>query len=379
MRREFILILIFFLSLSSSVTYTNTQNLLFNSYSRLIYPLLLLDLLIVGVMYMLAKTKGDGELLATAKSELWQFVLTLAIFLLAATIYMSLDAIFRQILLHRLGEASVNNPLQNSYSTAPYLVSIYHNMETEFITYLKSTSKKEEELIFNGAISEPTMFLYVDPSSMLKAELSSLVYCALTVLNYPVCVINSAIDNAFFIVFVGSATYPAYYYNKVAADVLDAVFVRGASIMENYLIPWRIIFSFFFGNLLSLAPFAAVFLRLLPWTRDAGNLLFTLVIAFGIVFPFVIAYLYISVGITPSSPSPVKSFVTSSNICETSFKTAVNNQLFPALRCNSRGSTPGLATSIAFYSLAIAVPSLALGIASTFAVGFNKLFDYFNV
>ena len=360
------------LTLSFAETQTNNSFDAFKlAYTKIILALFALDAVIMGIMYMYGKSVSEASILYKVHSESWQLVLTLALFLVMDTLFLSFNYWFVSYLHY----SDVNTQM----SIGQHIVTQYQVLEEDIQNKVQIASAKEIEYYIKGSTNSPVFFPVFDKSSFAFHIILNVILCSPTLANFPVCMLKSGFNSALETSILVNVNYPANLIFSNYATIVEQVVIQLTRYAENFLIPCRIIFQFFFTDIFKLLPLMAVTLRVLPWTRDAGNLIFTLTLSFGIIFPFIISFMYLpfSTGSSTNSlSSNLADTVCSNNIPTGSAVPPLEEVIhFGPLTCSGDIS---IANSVAYYPILIVIPSLALGIASTFAMGFNKMFDYFK-
>ncbi|RME79009.1 MAG: hypothetical protein D6769_03500 [Methanobacteriota archaeon] len=346
-----------FLLLIAVANAQSLQELFFADSLPTIALLFVVSAAIIAIIYIFGKlTKPQWVVLA--KTEVWQLALTLMMFVT----YSSLLLGFQQLLAVQTG--------QNNMIT--YVLDRMVFYENQLKSSIVASANKQYDFLVKGSVYVPALTA-ISPfsasflTSLGIAEASMALSCVATFPTYWYCLSMGTLN---YVTSIPSAitvtlSLSPYYNFRTYSDMVSIVISQYANFAETLLIPNRIIFSFLFEDLLPLIPLMAVILRLLPWTRQAGNMLFTLVFAFGAVFPFLLATFY---GIFDAS-HPVSTLCSTSGVKE-------HFVFGPFTDCeNIPYSIP---TLVSYYPLILVIPSLALAISLTFATNFNKVFDYFK-
>ena len=298
-----------------------------------------------------------------ARTEVWQLILTVVIFMTYASMLFGLQ----YLLASSIGE----NADLSAYVTNKLLF-----FEKELKDSIAGASTLQYQYIVKGSVRvpflAPVLHQSLRPEKLYVATAAEAIVClpfTITLISpqcLPMAILNYLAGALFQIANLSMATQ---YQYTTYSFFMDMVISQYASFAETLAIPLRIGFSFLFSDLIAVLPLMAVVLRLLPFTRQAGNMLFTLSFAFGAVFPFMLAVFYQAF----ENFYPVNQFCT-----ETLSTGSTVSEVFtfgPFSTCDAEFGFPKL---VSYYPLFIVVPYLSLAIALTFATNFNKLFDYFK-
>ncbi len=375
----------------------NSMAALFQAlYQPIIFTLFVIDILIIAILYFYGRTVNEAKILYNTRTEFWQLTLTLVLFLSYASLYVGVEGLFSSLL-------PTGYPDMNTY-----IIHEMHSYETYLRGAITASAKDALNYQIEGAAlsSIHVMLPYSLPAIIGDAAVEAGWCAAVGLLALPawgtafVNCIWSATKNYFgigstnnmltkvlgekaggivsgvlggFMAKGVTVFFPAHYDKAIYAAMLSDEISSFASFAENTVIPIRIITEFLLSDFIEALLPIAILLRLVPWTRSAGNMLFTLGFSVGIIFPFFTAFFFYSY-------SSVKGGMLN-EFCSMLMGSSTVGSHFvfgPFLDCVGEErpySAPALA---AYYPLLSFGPTLALAIALTFARNFNKLFDYFE-
>jgi hypothetical protein len=337
----------------------------------------------IAIVYMLGQFLHNEYFIFYAKKEAKQLFLTFILLLL----YTSVIFFTNLILFNALG-------LEKSEQGKDLLIRMLKDKETSIISAVRVLNQKQHEYLINGITITPGMFLDLNPPKTVAmaatdagtiiatCAVGSIIAGAACTLAFPVCYITALIACSLTAAvnhlaglpqsFIGSFSMATNYDLVVRADMLEPLAQTYARLAENSLVPLRIMIQFYFFSVFPLLPIMAILLRLVPFTRPAGNLIYTISIAFGAVFVFVLTYLYIAyegLGKASGGKGGVVQIICGDSNLKGAF------EFGPFDRCDADYNIPKLISYIPFITV---IPYIAFSISLTFAQSFNKIFDYFS-
>ncbi|MEM4295950.1 MAG: hypothetical protein QXI89_00045 [Candidatus Anstonellales archaeon] len=348
------------------------EELVFKEASPMMFVLIGLSLAIIIAVYLLGILTKNDEWIFLAKKEAWQLALTIALVIIyTGIIYFTINSFLQTL------------QFSDADSVKDYVIKNLQEKEKEITASVQTGIQKQYEYLIKGTTIVPAIALNLNPAFLayvifgnpatiirtatatlacLSGPLSAIpivgqILLALCIaLNIILTILNTAAANM--LTFSFMTDYNFLFYSQIMEQFLG----RYATLIENSLIPFRIIISFYFSSVAPVLPIMAILLRLFPPTRKAGNFVFTIAIAFGAVFLFLLAALYKSY----DSISPVNDFCSG---IERSF------QFGPLSSCTDNLNLPKI---VYYIPLITVIPYIAFSISLTFAQNFNKIFDYFE-
>jgi hypothetical protein len=342
----------------------------------------------IGIVYMLGQFLHNEYFIFYAKKEAKQLFLTFILLLL----YTSVIFFTNLILFNALG-------LEKSEQGKDLLIRMLKDKETSIISAVRVLNQKQHEYLINGITITPGMFLDLNPGrtvAMASLDFSDIVATCAAAANiagatcaalsaglgygpcykvaFLLCTLIASINHLLSLplTFIGSFSMATNYDLVVRANMLEPLAQTYARLAENSLVPLRIMVQFYFFSVFPLLPVMAILLRLIPFTRPAGNLIYTISIAFGAVFIFVLTYLYIAyegLGKASGGKGGVVQIICGDDALKRAF------EFGPFDRCDADYNIPKLISYIPFITV---IPYIAFSISLTFAQSFNKIFDYFS-